>query len=558
MNPLGQRLLAFARRLHSIEDFNRMVTATADEIRESIGYNVTWVSVFDLPTRTVRMLAVQGENEDDIWQHAPSFPIDDDPYMARIFDATEPQVVGDAQNDPGVNRQLVEQLGNRTIINVPMRLVDQPFGALGTGTFGDEGVRLPTPEKLDHLVGIAAQLVTAAARLVLAAEREQAARHREEFNRRLLERQRLESLGELAGGVAHDFNNLLTIVMATASMLQRTEPEPRRKADLQTILDASSRAGALTRRLLALGQRQPLQLTNASMNDVVAAVVELLRRVVPADIQIEVFAGDELPLVAMDIGQLEQVIVNLSLNARDAMRAGGRLTFKTESAVLADDFVELHPWSRVGRYVLLTVTDSGQGIPPDVLGRIFEPFFSTKKARGGTGLGLAVCRGIIEQHGGFVHAYSELAVGSSFKIYLPVGGSIAPAALVEGQGPAPGGTERILLADDEELIRRVSSQILEDAGYTIVTAEDGVEAVRAVADGDFDLVILDAVMPNMTGRAAFDAIRKAKPGVRVLFASGYGAEELSARFLSDADAPLLAKPFGPDQLLRTVRALLDS
>jgi CheY-like chemotaxis protein len=358
--------------------------------------------------------------------------------------------------------------------------------------------------------------------------------------------------------VAHDFNNLLTIVMATASMLQRTEPEPRRKADLQTILDASSRAGALTRRLLALGQRQPLQLTNASMNDVVAAVVELLRRVVPADIQIEVFAGDELPLVAMDIGQLEQVIVNLSLNARDAMRAGGRLTFKTESAVLADDFVELHPWSRVGRYVLLTVTDSGQGIPPDVLGRIFEPFFSTKKARGGTGLGLAVCRGIIEQHGGFVHAYSELAVGSSFKIYLPVGGSIAPAALVEGQGPAPGGTERILLADDEELIRRVSSQILEDAGYTIVTAEDGVEAVRAVADGDFDLVILDAVMPNMTGRAAFDAIRKAKPGVRVLFASGYGAEELSARFLSDADAPLLAKPFGPDQLLRTVRALLDS
>jgi len=558
MNALEKRLLVFARTLHAIEDFGSMVSATADEIRESIGYSVAWISVFDIPAQEARILAVQGDNEADIWALAPIIPLTDDPYLARVFQATEPQILEDAQLALDVNRELVEQLGNRTLINIPMRLVDQPFGALGTGTFGDEGVQLPSDDELAHLVGIAQQLVTASARLVLNVEREALAREQEEMSRRLSERQRLESLGELAGGVAHDFNNLLTVVIATASLLQADEADPLRHAEMQTILDASTRAGELTRRLLALGKRQSLQLTTGSVNELVSSVVSMLRRVIPADIEVFVISGHDLPSVAMDAGQIEQVLMNLSLNAKDAMPDGGRLSLETEHVVVSEEFVRDHPWARTGRYILLTATDTGQGMSPEVQNRVFEPFFTTKSSHQGTGLGLSVCRGIIEQHDGMIHVYSEPNVGTTFKIYLPVAEREALAVGTKLTGPIPRGTERILIADDEEQVRRVVRRVLEGAGYSVETVSDGAQAVASLRKGDFDLVILDAVMPNMGGRAAFDALRADNPKLPVLFASGYGAEELTARFLSDIDAPLLSKPFAPDRLLRIVRSLLDN
>tara|TARA_R110002096_G_scaffold42143_2_gene113510 strand:+ start:29848 stop:31530 length:1683 start_codon:yes stop_codon:yes gene_type:complete len=558
MRNLDKRLLIFARRLHSIENFGDMVLATANEIRESVGYNMAWLSVFDLPNKQVRVLAAHGLNEDDIWTHAPVIPLADDPYLARVFEATEPQIIRDAQSDPNVNREVVKQLGNRTIVNVPMRLVDQQFGALGTGTFGEEGVKLPSEEELAHLTGIAKQLVTASARLLLNIEREESARQQELLSRKLAERQQLESIGELAGGVAHDFNNLLTVVIASTSLLQATETDPERLADLQTILDASRRASELTRRLLALGQRQSLQLETGSVNTLVDSVVSMLRRVIPADIALNVLPAHDLPLVSMDSGQIEQVLMNLSLNAKDAMPNGGRLTLETEHVVINGDFVREHPWARPGRYILLTATDTGQGMAPKVLNRVFEPFFTTKSSHNGSGLGLSVCRGIVEQHGGMIHAYSEPDVGTTFKIYLPVAERAATSVGTKVTGPVPGGSERLLVADDEEQVRRIVRRILEGAGYSVVTVSDGALALEASFGEEFDLVILDAVMPNMGGRATFDALRAHSPTLPILFASGYGAEELSARFLSDISAPMLPKPFDPDGLLRMVRCLLDA
>ena len=551
------RLLEFAQRLQGAADVTQLLQVTGDEIRDSMGYRSSWIAVFDLDARVCRILAAAGAEDRDIWAEAAVLPIDSDPYVSRLLVATGPEVVRDAQTDPNVNRAVVEQLGNRTIVNVPLRLLDQPFGMLGTGTFHDEGVKVPTEAELRYLVGLAGQLVVASARILLIRQREDAARQRLELERKLAQRQRMESLGQLAGGIAHDFNNLLTVIAASASLLDHGEPDPHRRAELQCIREAVFRAAELTRRLLALGQRQPLMLQPADVNAVLAAVVGLLRRVIPADIAIELKAGTELPSIRAEASQIEQVLVNLCLNARDAMPTGGRIAIASESTTLSRGFVDEHPWAREGRYVLISVSDTGTGIAPEIAERVFEPFFTTKPDGRGTGLGLAVSRGIIEQHGGLMHVYSEVGVGSTFKLYLPTSDRAATVARVPDAVAAPTGTERILVADDQPQVRRAIENILVRAGYQVVTATNGVEAVAAATREHFDLVLLDAVMPQLGGRGAFDQLRALQPGLRVLFVSGYGADELTDRFLATTDVPLLRKPFDPDALLRAVRSIID-
>ena len=552
------RLLAFAQRLQSAADIGALLCVTTDEIRETLGYQTAWIAVFDLDQRQCRILAAQGASDADIWEHAPVFPIDGDPYVLRLLTATGPEIVRDARTDAGVNRAIVDALGNRTIVSVPMRLLDQPFGMLATGSFGDEGVRVPSAEQLRYLVGLASQLVVASARILLVRQREDAARERAAIARKMQERQKLESLGQLAGGIAHDFNNLLTVIIASTSMLSATEEDAERRDELQLISDAAGRAAELTRRLLALGQRQPLSLVPTEANAILNSVVAMLRRVIPADVQIDLLLGRELPAILAESSQIEQVLINLCLNARDAMPLGGRLTIESEHVTANSAFVEVHPWARPGRYVLLSVTDTGEGIPEAALARVFEPFYTTKEPNRGTGLGLAVCRGITEQHGGFIHAYSEAGMGSTFKVYLPVSERLASSVGAKLVGAVPRGTERVLVADDQPHVRRVIERILRGAGYEVVAVADGRAAVEAATREPFALVILDAVMPLLGGRAAFEQIRAVVPNMRVLFASGYGAEELTARFLSDTEVPVLPKPFDPDTLLRTVRALLDA
>jgi CheY-like chemotaxis protein len=248
----------------------------------------------------------------------------------------------------------------------------------------------------------------------------------------------------------------------------------------------------------------------------------------------------------------------LCLNARDAMPSGGRLTISSELVTLDGAFVAAHPWARHGHYVLLTVTDTGTGMSAATMERIFEPFYTTKGEGRGSGLGLAVCRGITEQHGGLLHVYSELGIGTTFKVYLPIASRGPRTTDAATPATSRAGTERVLVADDQAHVLRVVTRILTRAGYRVVGVSDGRAAVEAATREAFDLVMLDAVMPELGGREAFLQIRAARPDVRVLFASGYGAEELTARFLSDTDAPLLRKPFDPDTLLRAVRAVLDA
>jgi CheY-like chemotaxis protein len=262
--------------------------------------------------------------------------------------------------------------------------------------------------------------------------------------------------------------------------------------------------------------------------------------------------------VRVDPSQISQLLMNLALNARDAMPSGGRLTIETQQVVINGDYRRAHPWAKEGRYVLLSVSDTGIGMSPAVVERIFEPFFTTKSPGSGTGLGLAVAWGIIQRHGGMVHCYSEPGIGTAFKVYLPAAEQAASRVGTKVVGPVPRGVEHILVADDQPHVLLVVKRALETAGYTVTTVSDGLSAVEAASRGKFDLYLLDAVMPALSGREACERIRALHPGARFLFASGYGAEALPASFLADMGIQMIPKPADPDSLLRAVRTVLDA
>ena len=250
--------------------------------------------------------------------------------------------------------------------------------------------------------------------------------------------------------------------------------------------------------------------------------------------------------------------MNVALNARDAMPNGGRLTLETQQVVVNGEYLRAHPWAKPGRYVLLTVADTGCGMPPDVVERVFEPFFTTKPMGEGTGLGLAVSWGVVHRHGGMMHCYSEIGVGTSFKIYLPAGEQTATEVGTKLAGPIPRGTERVLVADDQEHVLAIIMRVLSNAGYRAIGVANGADAVAAAERDAFDLHILDSVMPIMSGREACERIRAARPEARFLFTSGYGGDVLPSSFLEASGFEMVAKPFDPDALLRAVRATLDA
>jgi signal transduction histidine kinase len=554
----ASRLLAFARELQRASTFHELLDVTRAEAKAACGYEQVWLFVSDdADVKEVRLIDYAGSQRERAWEIAPVLKVEGDRLMEEIVTSDEPVVVEDARTDPRTNKAIVEQLQNRTIINIPLRLLDKPFGAFGMGTFGDEGVRAPTRAQLDHMVGMAAQVSVAASRIRFLEAQRRAAEQRLELDRRLLERQKLESLGLLAGGIAHDFNNLLTVMLAGVSMAKQGLPDGHNnQEDLAAVLEAAGRARALTRQLLAMSHAQALQLRPLDLNQQLEQLLTMLRRVLPETVSIDLIPGARLPTVEGDAGQLDQVFMNLCINAREAMPNGGRVTIETEQVLLNGPFVTAHPWAKSGRYVLTTVTDTGVGMSKEVQEHVFEPFFTTKKERGGTGLGLAVAYGIIRQHGGLLHCYSETGVGTSFKVYLPAFSRPASQVGHKIEAAVPRGDERILVAEDDPAVRAMTVRVLKGAGYQVVGVENGTEAARSASQGVFSLVLLDVVMPEMSAREAFNAVRAAQPAARIVLASGYTADVDIVDLLASG-AVFLQKPYDPDELLRMVRRVLD-
>jgi two-component system cell cycle sensor histidine kinase/response regulator CckA len=544
---------AFARQLRRVDNYEDLIELVRSEVSMHFGLTNAWLYVCEGEADPdLVLVATSGGHAAAIREHAPIIPREGDALVEALLREEGAVVIPDAQAGPFP--EVTRLLGNRTVVNMPMSVVDHALGILGCGTFGAEGVVSISVDAASYLSQMANITAVVLARLVL---RKRAA-ERAELQAQLTQRQRLESLGLLAGGVAHDINNLLTVIRMSASMIGDGPLTASQRADLEQIKDADRSATQLTQSLLMLGQKQPLSVQTVDINTVIDSFVTLVRRLVPANIATDFVAGAALPKLQLDPVQLEQVLMNLALNARDAMPHGGRLSIETEQVLINGDYRRAHPWARAGRYVLLSVSDTGMGMPPDVIERVFEPFFTTKPSGEGTGLGLAVTWGIVQQHGGMIQCYSELGLGTSFKVYLPAAEQIATQVETKLVGRVPGGSERVLIADDQPHVLRLLKRVLEGAGYHVTTATDGAEAVAAAISGAFDLYLFDAVMPRMNGREACERIRQREPAARFLFASGYGADALPVSFLKDLGVEMIPKPLHPDTLLRRVRAVLDA
>ncbi len=383
-----------------------------------------------------------------------------------------------------------------------------------------------------------------------------------DLEEQLLQSQKMESIGQLAGGVAHEFNNLLTpIIGYTELMRMKLSPEDGLYSGLVQIQEAAERAAKLTRQLLSFSRRQMIEPKVIDLNDIVVELFILLRHLIGEDIELVLLPAQEVKLVKADHSQIEQILINLAINARDAMPDGGKITIETTNIILNQDRAEQASQVPPGEYVMLAVRDSGTGMTDEVKAHIFEPFFTTKEVGKGTGLGLASSYGIIKQCGGHIEVHSELNQGTSFQIYLPtVDEAFSPPPERNVYDEVPGGTETILLAEDEPRVRAMTAILLRDQGYTVLEAANGDEALFVAekhAREEIHLLLTDVIMPRMSGIELSHKFGSIRPKTRVLLMSGYMDEVIPKGEVLDNSITFLPKPFTPAALASKVREVLD-
>jgi len=384
---------------------------------------------------------------------------------------------------------------------------------------------------------------------------------RKKLEEQLRQAQKMEAIGQLAGGVAHDFNNILTVIMGFGQLLQHSLPaDDPMLENMEQILDAADRATHLTKSLLAFSRKQVMLLQQTELNDLTRKHAKFLVRIIGEDVTLKTTFSQEPLLVMADSGQLEQVLMNLATNARDAMPGGGELSIKTESVQLDKEFHRQHGYGMPGRYALLTVTDTGTGMDAETQQKIFEPFFTTKLPGRGTGLGLSIVYGIVKQHGGYVTIFSQRNFGTTFSIYLPL---IAEQAAQKEKAPAffpEGGTETVLVVEDDPPVGRLVESVLKRYGYKVILANSGDEALKLFESrcSEIDLALLDVIMPRMNGKQLYEQLRLRSPRLKVLFLSGYTADLIQDKGILMEGVDIIKKPAKPIDLARKVREMLDS
>jgi len=424
----------------------------------------------------------------------------------------------------------------------------------------------PIPSKQNANVDGIANYAGAIFHDITERKRAEAALRESEEEKKLLEEQlyqsqKMEAIGRLAGGIAHDFNNLLTLIKGYSqlSLLQVKEDDPL-KENIRGIEKASIRASDLVRQLLAFSRRQVMEMKVLDLNILLRDLDKMLTRFIGEDIKLVYAMADDLGRVKIDPGQMEQVIVNLAINARDAMPSGGKLVIETDNVELDEGFPQSHIHVIPGRYVMVSIHDTGVGMTPEVKERIFEPFFTTKEQGKGTGLGLSTVYGIVNQSGGTICVYSEPGHGTTFKIYLPrVDEPLEEVKEVMAGKGFIQGSETILVAEDEREVRKLSVQILKKQGYRVLEASNGAEALRIfeLQKDPVHLILTDVVMPQMGGKELADRLRSICPNIKVLFTSGYADSALAQKDRFDSHLAFLGKPFSPTGLLQKVREVLD-
>jgi signal transduction histidine kinase/CheY-like chemotaxis protein len=414
-------------------------------------------------------------------------------------------------------------------------------------------------EELEHRVAARTRELT-----LLNAQLEAEIRTKEAAEMKVRQMQKIEALGQLTGGIAHDFNNMLAIIMGSLEMANRRLDKGRTNITdlLNNAMDGAKRAATLTHQLLAFSRQQPLAPAIADINGIISHIAEILRRTLGETIGLECVLAGGVWRTRVDPGQLENAILNLAVNARDAMPEGGRLTIETQNARLDEDYAAAQTEVTAGQYVLIAVTDTGTGMGADIVARAFDPFFTTKEKGRGTGLGLSQVYGFIKQSGGHIKIYSEPGLGTSVKIYLPrAAGDAAAAGAVpaaEPEVPAGSPSEIVLLVEDDDAVRRVHVNMLRGLNYTVRHANGGMEALKLMEEQPgIKLLFTDVVMPGMSGRQLADEAKRMAPEMKILFTTGYTANAIVHNGVIDADVDLLQKPFAFDTLARKVRTVLD-
>jgi len=482
-------------------------------------------------------------------------PVVDDPLFQYLLSHKTPLMASDAQNDPDL-RPIHDQLGQRGIVSllvVPFMIEGEVVGSLGLEALEP---RHFSTEEINLAWSVADQLAGVLARVRLEEKRRQL---EEQYH----QAQKMEAIGRLTAGVAHDFNNLLTAINGFAGLIQsELPPDDPLQEMVDTILRSGERAANLVRQLLAFSRKQIIQPQVLNLNMVVAEMDKMLRHVIGEDIYLKTVLTPDLWPVKVDAAQIEQVIVNLAVNTRDAMPTGGQLTIETANVVIDDKYMAGHLGTQPGNYVLLAVSDTGCGMSQEVKARIFEPFFTTKELGRGTGLGLATVFGIVKQSGGDIWVYSEEGIGTTFKIYLPCVEDkiMMPLASPEIRPELPGGSETILLVEDDTGVRELVRQILPKLGYNVLEAKNGQEALQLIAHyaGPIHLLLTDVVMPGLNGKALAEELARTRPELKILFMSGYTDEAIAHHGVLAPGEAFLQKPFSPVILARKMRSVLDN
>lgn len=383
---------------------------------------------------------------------------------------------------------------------------------------------------------------------------------RRKLEQQLLQAQKMESIGHLAGGVAHDFNNILSAIMGYAHiMLMNMKDDDPLRRNLQQILTSSEKAANLTRSLLAFSRKQAVQMQYVNINEIVLSMTKILGRIIGEDINLRVNAADHDLMINADVNQIEQVLMNLASNARDAMPAGGTLTVTTGEFEIDEEYIKMYNFGEVGKYAFLSVADTGMGMDEKTKKNIFDPFFSTKEVGKGTGLGLSMIYGTIKQHNGFINVYSKPGEGSDFKIYLPLAKS--GEKVTEKREPAAisSGTETVLLVEDDKDVRNSTTSLLQGFGYSVIEAVDVQQALKLFVENKdiIQLVITDIIMPGQSGKDLYNELMKIAADVKVIFISGYPADALAKKGIIDSDVNLILKPATPEEILNKIREVLD-
>jgi two-component system cell cycle sensor histidine kinase/response regulator CckA len=535
----------FAQEVRKVIPFDRVSVNTMDPDRTSITVAYTFgVEIGDYPAGT--NITMEGPFYEDIVNQRSSVliqPMDENELAGRYS-----------------NFISHFKAGIRSMIATPLISKDQLIGilhfqSLKPNAYTELDVRLA--ERVGN------EIAGAIANAQLYAERKQAEEGKAVLQEQLRQSQKMEAIGQLAGGVAHDFNNILTVIHGYSELvINSLDANNPIRDDVKEIKAAADRASALTRQLLAFSRKQVLQLKVLDLNSLVSNMVKMLRRMIGEGIELTTLLADDVGSIKADPGQIEQVILNLAVNAKDAMPKGGKLTVETANVELDQDYADLHLNVVPGSYVMLSVSDTGMGIMPEVRDHILEPFFTTKEKGKGTGLGLSTVYGIVKQSGGNIWIYSEPGQGSTFKIYLPRVEEEVDSML---QSSAVGtksqqGSETILLVEDEKMVRTLAQTILKRNGYNVLEAENGEEALRVVEEQKgkpINLMLTDLIMPRMNGRELSAHLKPLLPGIKVIYMSGYTDEAVSEHGMLAPGVEYIQKPFPPDALVKKIRSVLD-